>query len=75
MPNSIFQEQGKVTLVAWFSDVAAVCVCVLGGWPRVTSLSPLPEFLELLRLEFRLIMFNVKKDMAPVFLCVVKSPK
>ena len=39
MPTSTFQEQGTVTLVAWFRPDGA---CVLGGWPRITIPSVLP---------------------------------
>ena len=86
MPTSTFQEQGTLTLV----PVASLpeerrCqsrpgrACVLDGWPRWCNELESRDCLELLRLELRLIVFDddhdVKKDMALVFSCFVRSLK
>ena len=66
MPTSTFQEQGTVTLVAWFRPGGAR---VLGGWPRVTSPSALPAASSA---RAPLDRVQREKDMAPVFSCDVR---
>ena len=66
MPTSTFQEQGTLTLVAWFRPGGAR---VLGGWPRVTSPSALPAASSA---RAPLDRVRREKDMAPVFSCDVR---
>ena len=65
--NFYSQEQGTVTLVAWFRPGGA---CVLGGWLRVTRPSALPGASSA---RAPLDRVQCEKRHAPIFSCAGRS--